>query len=56
MAYLLVSWESDNSVSVINSSSKSLVSVVDNRVRFRWPRLGIYDGIIVSSSGMANTK
>ena len=29
--------QSDNSVSVINSNSKSWVSLVKNHVRFQWP-------------------
>ena len=43
MAYLLIS--------VINSKSKSLVSCKGDRVQFRWPRLGLYDGTVVGSSG-----
>jgi len=51
MAYLLVSWDSDESISIINRKSKSLVSLEGDRVQFRWPRLGLYDGTIVESSG-----
>lgn len=53
MAYLLVTWEEDNSVSVINSKAKGIVSVDGTKIKFRWPRKGIYDGIITDSSGMA---
>ena len=53
MAYLLVTWEEDNSVSIINSKAKAIVSVDGTRIKFRWPRKGIYDGIVIDSSGKA---
>lgn len=51
MAYFLVNWEEDNSVSVINSNAKAIISVNGENIKFRWPRKGIYDGRIIDSSG-----
>lgn len=53
MSYLLVLWESDNSVSVVSKSSKSIVSINGRDITFRWPRKGIFKGKIISSSGIA---
>ena len=53
MAYLLVTWEEDNSFSVISSKAKGIISVDGEKIKFRWPRKGIYDGIIIDSSGKA---
>ena len=53
MAYLLITWEEDNSVSIINSKAKVIVSVDGTRIKFRWPRKGIYDDTVIDSSGKA---
>ena len=41
MAFLFVTWD-ENSVSVIGA-----------KIKFRWPRKGIYDGTVIDSSGKA---
>ena len=51
MSYLLVLWESDNSVSVVSRNSKSVISTDGSDISFKWPRKGIFKGKIISSSG-----
>ena len=50
MAFLLVSWEADNSVSVIKRTAKALLSLEGDKVKFRWPRKGVYTGTVINSS------
>ena len=51
MAYLLVCWDSDNSVSVVGKKVKGILEYTGDRVRFRWPGVGICDGSVLNSSG-----
>lgn len=51
MAYLLVCWDSDNSVSVVGKKAKGMLEHTGDRVRFRWPGVGICDGSVLNSSG-----
>lgn len=53
MSYLLISWDVDNSVSVVNKNSKGIVTLDESqsRISFKWPRKGVYDGKIVAMSG-----
>lgn len=53
MSYYLISWDIDNSVSVVKKNSKGIVTVDESqsRVSFKWPRKGVYDGKIVAMSG-----
>ena len=51
MAFLLVAWEVDNSVSVIKRNAKALLSLEGEKVKFKWPRKGVYTGSIIDSSG-----
>ena len=52
MSYLLVLWESDNSVSVVARNSKAVTSLSGNDISFKWPRKGVFQGTVVASSGM----
>ena len=56
MAYLLVMWEEDNSISVISRKAKALLSVEGTKIKFRWPKKGVYEGTIVDSSGMVKQR
>ena len=51
MAFLLVSWEADDSVSVIKRAGKALLSLEGDKVKFKWPRKGVYTGTVIDSSG-----
>ena len=51
MAYLLVNWDSDDSVSVISQKVKGITSREGLKVSFKWPGKGIYDGTILATSG-----
>ena len=53
MSYFLISWDIDNSVSVVNRNSKGIVTMDESqsRISFKWPRKGVYDGKIVAMSG-----
>ena len=55
MAYLLVSWDADNSVSVVSRKAKAILSLEGSRIKFRWPRKGVYDGKVINSSGNQDT-
>ena len=50
--YLLVCWDADNSVSVIGSKSKGMISYVENRVVFRWGKKGVFEGTVHFKSGL----
>ena len=52
MAYLLVNWDSDNSISVISQKAKGITSREGHKVSFKWPGKGVYDGTILNTSGM----
>lgn len=51
MAYLLVNWDVDDSVSVLASKSKGVVEREGKRISFKWPGKGAYVGTILASSG-----
>lgn len=44
MAFFLVTWKADNSVSIIKRNVKALLSLEGKKVKFRWPRKGVYTG------------
>ena len=50
--WLIVTWDSDNSISVISSKAKGIKNVEDDRILFNWPKLGEFDGIILETSGV----
>ena len=50
--YLLVCWDADNSVSVIGSKAKGMISYIDNRVSYRWGRQGVFQGTVHFRSGL----
>ena len=49
-------WEEDNSISVISRKAKALLSVEGTKIKFRWPKKGVYEGTIVDSSGMVKQR
>lgn len=52
MAYLLVNWDSDDSVSVLSQKAKGIISREGLKISFKWPGKGIYDGTILATSGV----
>ena len=53
MVYLLITWEEDNSLKIINCNTKAIILVDEEKIKFRWSRKRIYDGSIVDLSGKA---
>ena len=51
LQYLLVLWDIDNSVSVVQKDAKGVISIREELITFKWPRKGIYEGKIIDSSG-----
>ena len=49
--YLLVCWDADNSVSVIASKAKGMISYVDNRVVYHWGKQGVFEGTVYFKLG-----